>query len=126
MVWTVLFHEEFEEEFDELPESVQDELYANAERLEFFGPNLGRPHVDTLDGSDYANMKELRFKADNGVWRVAFAFDPERKAVLLVAGDKSGISQKRFYKRLIKKADKRFESYLYEQKEKVKKKKGEK
>jgi hypothetical protein len=74
-----------------LPESVQDELYAHAERLAVFGPNLGRPHADTLEGSKHANMKELRFNADDGVWRVAFAFDLERKAVLLVAGDKSGI-----------------------------------
>ncbi|WP_348270968.1 type II toxin-antitoxin system RelE/ParE family toxin [Methylobacterium sp. ARG-1] len=57
-------------------------------------------------------MKELRFEADDGVWRVAFAFDTERKAVLLVAGDKSGGSGKRFYKSLIKKADKRYRAHL--------------
>jgi hypothetical protein len=51
-------------------------------------------------------MRELRFKADGGVWRVAFAFDPERNAILLVAGDKSGASEKKFYKRLIEKARK--------------------
>lgn len=47
-----------------------------------------------------------------GVWRVAFAFDPRRHAVLLVAGDKSGGSEKRFYARLISKADQRFDSHL--------------
>jgi hypothetical protein len=57
-------------------------------------------------------MKELRFEADGGVWRVAFAFDPERKAILLVAGDKSGGSEKRFYKSLIAKADRRFRAHL--------------
>jgi hypothetical protein len=57
-------------------------------------------------------MKEGRFKAEGGVWRVAFAFDPERKAVLLVGGDKSGVSQKRFYKGLIDKADERFDEHL--------------
>lgn len=57
-------------------------------------------------------MKELRFSADNGVWRAAFAFDPKRKAILLVAGDKSGTGQKKFYKTLINKADKRFEQHL--------------
>ena len=57
-------------------------------------------------------MKELRFTADGGVWRVAFAFDPKRKAILLVAGDKSGISERRFYKQLIKKADERFDTHL--------------
>jgi hypothetical protein len=57
-------------------------------------------------------MKELRCRTGDGVWRVAFAFDPERKAVLLAAGDKSGGSQRRFYKRLIAKADGRFDDYL--------------
>lgn len=110
--WIVTFHDEFEPEFDELPVAVQDEIYARARVLETIGPELGRPQVDTLTGSKHANMKELRFDADNGVWRVAFAFDPEREAVLLVAGDKSGTSQKRFYKGLIKKADSRFDRHL--------------
>jgi hypothetical protein len=57
-------------------------------------------------------MKELRFDAADGVWRVAFAFDPERKAILLVAGDKSGISPRRFYKKLIEVADQRFDAHL--------------
>jgi len=57
-------------------------------------------------------MKELRFSADDGVWRVAFAFDPKRKAILLVCGDKSGGSEKRFYKQLLKKADERFDDHL--------------
>ena len=71
-----------------------------------------RPNADTLNGSRYPNMKELRCDADGGVWRIAFAFDPERKAVLLVAGDKAGANEKRFCKRLIAKADKRFEQHL--------------
>jgi hypothetical protein len=57
-------------------------------------------------------MKELRFKAEGGVWRIAFAFDPNREAVVLVGGDKSGGSETRFYKALIKKADDRYDSYL--------------
>jgi hypothetical protein len=57
-------------------------------------------------------MKELRLHAADGIWRVAFAFDPQRKAVLLVAGDKSGQSQKRFYRGLIKKADDRYDAHL--------------
>ena len=57
-------------------------------------------------------MKELRFDADNGVWRVAYAFDPQRMAILLVGGDKSGVSQRRFYRTLITKADARFDAHL--------------
>lgn len=96
MPWTVLFHEEFEPEFDAIEVSVQDEILALATRLEAKGPSMGRPHADTLKGSHFANMKELRFSAGGGVWRVAFAFDPVRQAVLLVAGDKSGVAQQRF------------------------------
>jgi hypothetical protein len=110
--WTVIFHDEFEPEFDELAPEVQDELYAEATFLERFGPETGRPHVDKLKGSHYANMKELRFEAADGEWRVAFAFDPKRRAVLLVAGDKTGVSEKKFYKRLIAKADARYERHL--------------
>jgi hypothetical protein len=112
MPWTVEFADGFELEFDELPVDVQDELLAQAHVLREFGPNARRPRVDTLNGSKYANMKELRFEAADGVWRVAFAFDPRRRAILLVAGDKSGRSERRFYKALIAKADKRFDEHL--------------
>lgn len=112
--WTVEFHQDFEPEFDALTEDVQDEINALGLMLEQFGPSLGRPRVDTLNGSKHANLKELRFDATDGVWRVAFAFDIERKAVLLVAGDKSGVSEKKFYKDLIAKADKRFDAHQAE------------
>ena len=112
MTWTVEFFEGFEGEFDDLPEDVQDAMLARAILLEREGPQLGRPYVDTLKGSKYKNMKELRFDAGGGVWRVAFAFDPNRRAILLVAGDKSGAREELFYKRLIAKADQRFDQYL--------------
>lgn len=113
-MWSVVFHDAFDPEFAELEPEVQDELLALAKVLEAFGPTLGRPHVDTLKGSRHANMKELRFSAAGGVWRVAFAFDPQRQAVLLVAGDKSGGSSRRFYTALVRKADDRFGSWLTE------------
>ncbi len=104
--------EEFEPEFDGLPEAVRTEILALSRLLQQFGPQLGRPRVGTLEGSRHPNMKELRFEAADGVWRVAFAFDPKRKAILLVAGEKSGISEKRFYRELIRKADERFDAHL--------------
>lgn len=110
--WQIEFCGEFYIEFQNFPQSVQNELLASLIPLKLLGANLGRPNVDTLNGSKYRNMKELRFSADNGVWRAAFAFDPKRKAILLVAGDKSGTGQKKFYKTLINKADKRFEQHL--------------
>ncbi len=54
----------------------------------------GRPRVDTLKGARHANLKELRFEASDGVWRVALAFDPRRRGILLAAGDKSGGSER--------------------------------
>ena len=112
MSWSVEFHPKFRAEYDELPEAVQDGFVASLVPLREFGPALGRPDVDTLKDSRYANMKELRFRAGGGVWRVAFAFDPRRNAILLVAGDKSGVSERAFYKRLIDKADKRYKEHL--------------
>jgi hypothetical protein len=91
---------------------VQDEILALSRLLAQFGPQLGRPRVDTLKGSRHANMKELRLSAADGEWRVAFAFDPARKAILLIAGDKSGTSEKRFYREPIRKADLRFDEHL--------------
>jgi hypothetical protein len=110
--WFVDFHPIFREEVMELPRAVRIELIASLAPLREFGPALGRPDVDTLKDSRYANMKELRFRADGGVWRVAFAFNPRRNAVLLVAGDKSGVSERAFYKRLIDKADKRYKEHF--------------
>ncbi len=112
MRWAVEIADEFEPDFDTLHEDVQMEILALSLLLEQFGPQLGRPRVDSLNGSRHANMKELRFSAADGEWRVAFAFDPKRKAILLVAGDKSGVSEKRFYRELIRKADDRFDAHL--------------
>jgi len=95
-----------------LEEDLQDEVLAHAKLLAQFGPNLGRPAVDTLKGSGHANMKELRFDWNGEVWRVAFAFDPKRQAILLVGGDKGSADQRRFYKRLIAIADARYNDHL--------------
>ena len=112
MAWHVEFENAFVAEFLAFDQEVQDSLLAGARLLADYGPQLGRPYVDTLKGSRYTNMKELRFEAANGEWRAAFAFDPRRKAVLLVAGDKAGTNQKRFYRQLIAKADLRFSAHL--------------
>ncbi|MBC6438533.1 MAG: type II toxin-antitoxin system RelE/ParE family toxin [Rhodobacteraceae bacterium] len=113
MIWKVIFNLEFKPEFNTLPQEVQNKIFALAEGLlSQLGPSLGRPHVDTLTGSKYPNMKELRCTVANGVWRIAFAFDPDRQAILLAGGSKSGVSEKRFYKALITQADSRFDRHL--------------
>ena len=112
MQWDVLIGDEFEPEFLALPVVVRREIVAVTRLLEQLGPQLGRPHVDTLKDSRHANMKEMRFNAADGVWRVAFAFDPKRRAILLIAGDKSGGSERRFYRELVRKADQRLDAHL--------------
>lgn len=112
MAWNVEFHALFVSEFDALAEGVQDELLAHVTVLEAYGPQLGRPRVDTLHGSRFSNMKELRFESAGGVWRFAFAFDASRRAIILCGANKSGVSQKRFYRSLISRADARFASHV--------------
>ena len=73
--WAVEFQEEFLPEFRQLSEAIRRQAYSLIEMLKTFGPQLGRPQVDTLKGSKHSNMKELRFDADDGAWRIAFAFD---------------------------------------------------
>lgn len=111
MAWNVEFHDLFVPEFGALATAVQDELLAHVSVLEAYGPQLGRPRVDTLHGSRFANMKELRFDSADGVWRFAFAFDSARRAIILCGGDKSGVSQRRFYRGLISRADARWASH---------------
>ncbi|MES2160324.1 MAG: type II toxin-antitoxin system RelE/ParE family toxin [Pseudomonadota bacterium] len=112
--WEVFFHDEFDPEFDAFSKDVQDELLAVAVAVRELGPAADRPHVGTLENPKHPNMKELRFKANNGseIWRAAFAFDPHRQAIILVAADKQGIDDKKFYKDLLKKANERFDKHL--------------
>jgi len=111
-LWEVIFHDEFVEDFGSWAEVVQDAVLSSLGKLRTFGPSLGRPSVDTLNGSNYPNMKELRVDADGGVWRIAFAFDPKRRAILLTGGSKTGISEGRFYSTLIRAADARYGRHL--------------
>jgi hypothetical protein len=86
--------------------------------LQQVGPQLNWPYADTLKGSDFPNMTELQITLPGGEWRVAFAFDPKRQAILLTGGSKSGVNQKKFYERLIRTADQRYVKHLAELKNK--------
>ncbi len=112
MEWDVRFDAAFEAEAKEFARAAQVEIAALVGLLRRFGPQLRRPHCDTLNGSKHANMKELRFTLADGEWRIAFAFDPERQAVLLVGGSKSGRNERQFYRDLIRVADERFSAHL--------------
>jgi hypothetical protein len=112
MTWPVATTDEFNEWFADLDKDGRVEVMAKVGLLKCLGPMLGRPHADTLNGSKHANMKELRVDTADKVMRIAFAFDPSRTGILLVAGDKAGVSQRRFYQRLIAKADALYDLHL--------------
>ena len=111
-MWLVKTTDFFDEWFAELNDDAQAEIIAKVELLKLLGPRLGRPHANTLNGSKYANMKELRASTADQVLRIAFAFTPDRSGILLVGGDKSGVSKKRFYKQLIEKADELYAAHM--------------
>jgi hypothetical protein len=110
-MWRVLFHPELEAELDDLPREAAIKLAEILLVLKQLGPQLGRPLVDTLKGSRYDNLKELRFSA-GGVWRFVFAFDPKRRAIVLAAMDKRSGNQQRAYERLIAIAERRYAGHL--------------
>jgi len=112
MAWVVEFHEEYLAEFRTESVIVQKAVLVAAGYLQHSGPQLKRPYSDTLNGSSYPNMKELRITISDGEWRVAYAFDPQRKAILLTGASKSGVGQKDFYKKLIHAADRRYANHL--------------
>jgi hypothetical protein len=110
MEWEVLFAEEFAEWLDTLGAGLRTRIAGHVELLERFGPRLGRPRVDTVKGSAYANMKELRVQYQGEPWRILFAFDSRRRAILLVGGNKTG--DKRWYEEQIRIADARYRRHL--------------
>ncbi len=111
-MWEVATTDEFDDWFSSLNDEARIELIAKVTLLRQLGPALPRPHADTLKGSRHSNLKELRADSSDHVLRVAFAFDPRRRGILLIGGDKSGISQSLFYRRLISKADRLYDEHL--------------
>lgn len=100
-----------------MSDEVRDELLAAMLALGERGPSLGRPLIDTLNAKKMKNLKEIRFRANDGVWRFAFAFDPKQQAIVLCGGDKSGVSGARFYEALVSKAEARFAIWIAKEKD---------
>jgi len=90
MTWEVEVSDEFIEWYESLNEREGVSVDADVEMLHDYGPTLGRPYVDTLKGSKYSNMKELRVQHLGRPLRILFAFDPRRNAYLILGGDKTG------------------------------------
>lgn len=110
--WNVEYRPEFERWWGGLPADAQEAIAHDIEVLAAIGPGLGRPFVDTVQGSRFRNMKELRTLHRGHAYRVLFAFDPRRSAVLLVGGNKAGDA--RFYPAIIRRADLAYAEHLRE------------
>lgn len=109
-MWEVEYTDEFERWWNDLSEDEQESIAASVELLRQLGPQLTRPHADTIVGSKHSNMKELRTQHRGHPLRTLFAFDPRRAAILLIGGDKTGDS--RFYERMIPLADRLYDEHL--------------
>jgi hypothetical protein len=110
-MWRVEFTDEFGAWWETLDDSTHDSIDFSVSLVEQYGPGLGRPHADSVAGSKHS-LKELRVQHRGKPYRIFFAFDPRRSAILLIGGCKAG--DKRFYKRMVPLADKLYEIYLAE------------
>jgi hypothetical protein len=110
--WEIEYTDEFEIWWNHLSTDEQEEISAKVELLEERGPTLSRPHADVITTSRHANMKELRGKVNDRHLRVLFAFDPRRKALLLLGGDKT--ADPKWYEKFVPIADELFDRHLSE------------
>jgi hypothetical protein len=110
MEWTVEYTDQFGAWWDSLSEAEQEDIAAGVTVLEQRGPALRRPHVGTIEGSRHANMKELVVQHAGRPYRVLFAFDPRRCAILLIGGDKTGDT--RWYEEHVPIADRLYDEHL--------------
>ena len=115
MAWEVEFTNEFETWWDDLSESQQISITAGVELLEEHGPTLDHPHTSAIRGSRHSHMRELRIQSGGHPFRVFYAFDPRRTAILLIGGDKTG--DNRFYTTLVNRADNLYDDYIAELRE---------
>ena len=109
-MWTIDRTDEIAEWITSLDEDAIEVILRSLLILQELGPSLGRPHVDTVNNSRHKNMKELRVQNKQRVLRIFFAFDPDRKAILLIGGDKR--KDKKFYERMIPLADELLDKHL--------------
>jgi hypothetical protein len=110
--WEIEYADEFEVWWDGLSLPEQKSVAHVVNLLHLNGVKLGRPYADTLKGSKFPNMKELRIQHEGRPYRVLYAFDPRRCALLLIGGDKTG--NKRWYDEFIPRADAIFADHLLE------------
>jgi len=108
--WSVEYTDEFETWWESLTEAEQEDVAATVILLQRLGPALPRPHADTVRSSRHANMKELRIQHAGRPYRVLYAFDPRRCAILLIGGDKTG--NDRWYEIFVPRADRLYDAHI--------------
>lgn len=112
MAWSVEYTDEFGGWYATLIDAVQDDVARVVGLLEVKGPHLPFPHSSGITGSRHDHMRELRIQSGGEPYRVFYAFDPRRSAILLIGGNKTG--DDRFYEIMIPVADRLYDDYLAE------------
>lgn len=110
MSWEVEYTDEFEEWWNTLGEPIQDAIDRSVHLLEVRGPTLEFPHSSKVNGSCHGAMRELRVQQGGDPYRVFYAFDRRRAAILLLGGNKGG--DDRFYEEMVPRADRLFDEHL--------------
>jgi hypothetical protein len=112
MAWDVEYSDEFEEWWELLGEAEQESIAASVGLLEERGTALGYPHSSGINGSRHGHMRELRIQHEGKPFRILYAFDPRRSAILLIGGDKTG--NDRWYNKHVPIADDLYDRHLEE------------
>ncbi len=110
MTWDVEVTNEFAHWWDQLGEHEQESVTATVELLENRGPQLSYPHSSGVHQSKHGHMRELRIQHQGDPYRVLYAFDPRRMAILLIGGNKTGSD--RWYDEFVPVADKLYDEHL--------------
>jgi hypothetical protein len=110
-MWSIEYTQEYEDWFSFQEEENKIAINARVILLSEFGPQLGRPYVDTIYGSKYKNLKELRVKFKNTIFRILFCFNKNRNCWLIIGGNKKGKNEDDFYTKLIKQAEDLMDKY---------------
>ncbi|HHC24281.1 MAG TPA: addiction module toxin RelE [Desulfobacterales bacterium] len=110
MTWNVEYTDEFGEWWGTLTEAEQTDIVAAVGLLEVRGPALPYPYSSDVRGSRFGQMRELRIQHRGSPYRILYAFDPERTAILLIGGNKTG--NRRWYEKFVPMADRLFAEHL--------------
>ena len=112
MIWNVEYTDEFGQWWDALTEAEQESVDVSVRLLEEMGPQLPFPHSSGVKASKHGQMRELRIQHAGRPYRILYAFDPRRAAILLIGGDKTG--NKRWYEVYVPLADRLYDEHLNE------------